>query len=166
MKISNKMVEALNTQMTFELQSAYDYMAISAWFKGQNLEGFASFMKYHAGEEISHAQKIYDYLYERRAEADFGALPKPEKAFGSPMEAIKAAFDHEVEVTRRIHALVDLARDENDKATENFLQWFVEEQVEEEALVDDLMQRLEMVGDFRPGLFFLDRELASRGASH
>ncbi len=165
MQLTDKMLEALNDQMTFELHSAYEYFAISAWYKAENLDGLAGFMQTHGTEEMTHAQKIYDYIIGRRAKVDFGAIDKPKGEYDSALDGMETAFGHELEVTRRIHALVDLAREENDKATENFLQWFVTEQVEEEALIDDLVQRLKQVGDFAPALFFLDREMASQGTS-
>jgi ferritin len=165
MQLTSKMRDALNTQMTFELQSAYEYFAMSAWYKSQNLEGFAGFMQTHGTEEMGHAQKIYNYVFERLATPEFGALAKPKAEYESPIDAMQTAFGHELEVTRRVHALVDLARDEKDKATEGFLQWFVQEQVEEEALVDEIISQLKQVGDFAPGLFFLDREMSSRGAA-
>ncbi len=165
MVLSAKMRDALNAQMTFELQSAYEYFAMSAWYKAQNLEGFASFMKMHGIEEMQHAQKFYDYVFERMSEAEFGALKKPKAKYDSALDAMETAFKHELAVTKRIHDLVDLAGKEKDKATEAFLQWFVTEQVEEEALVDEFVQRLKQVGDFTPGLFFLDREIAGRAQS-
>ncbi|MBS1262667.1 MAG: putative bacterial non-heme ferritin [Calditrichaeota bacterium] len=166
MNLSKKMRDALNQQMTFELESAYAYMAMSAWFKTENLDGLAAFMATHAQEEVEHAMKFYDFLYERLSSAEFGAIGKPKGSFKNPLEVIETAFEHEQKVTRAIHQLVDLARAENDKASENFLQWFVEEQVEEESVIDNLLQRLKLVGDFKPGLFFLDRELAAEGGEH
>ena len=159
------MRDALNTQMTFELQSAYEYFAISSWYKANNLEGFAGFMQTHGMEELTHAQKIYDYVFERLSTAEFGALDKPKAEYESALAAMETAFQHELNVTQRIHNLVDLAREDGDKATENFLQWFVQEQVEEEALVDDIVQQLKQVGDFAPGLFFLDREMSGKAAA-
>lgn len=159
--LSKKLQKAFNEQMTFELYSAYVYMAQAAWFHTQNLDGFAGWLEHHAQEEVQHAMKFYNFVNDRLSSAEFGAIDKPQATWKSPADAIKAAFDHEKEVTKRIHALVDLAGKEGDHASESFLQWFVDEQVEEEKIVDELYSRMELVGDFKPGLFFLDRELAS-----
>jgi len=163
--LSKKLQTAINDQMTFELYSGYIYMAMGAWFRTQNLDGFAAWMENHAREEVGHAMKFYTYLYDRLSSAEFGAIDKPKATWKSPMDAVKAAFEHEREVTRRIHDLVNLAHKEGDHAAHSFLEWFVEEQVEEEKVVDEVMSRMQLVGDFKPGLFFLDRELAGQAAS-
>ncbi|MCB2197901.1 ferritin [bacterium] len=163
--LSKKIQKAFNEQMTFELYSGYIYMSMAAWFRTQNLDGFAAWMENHAREEVTHGMKFYTYLYDRLSSAEFGAIAKPKTTWKSPIEAVKQAFDHEQEVTRRIHELVELAENEKDHASVSFLQWFVDEQVEEEQVVDEIYSRMQLVGDFKPGLFFLDRELASSGAS-
>ena len=162
--LSKKLQKGFNEQMTFELYSAYIYMAMAAWFRTQNLDGFAGWMEHHAQEEVTHAMKFYNYLYDRLSSAEFGAIDKPQAVWKSPVDAVKDAFDHEREVTRRINELVDMAHKENDHAAHSFLEWFVEEQVEEEKVVDDVYSRMQLVGDFKPGLFFLDRELAGEAA--
>ena len=160
--LSKKMQKAINEQMTFELYSGYIYMAMGAWFRAQNLDGFAGWMEHHAQEEVVHAMKFYTYLYDRLSSAEFGAIEKPQTSWKDAADAVNDAFKHEQEVTKRIHGLVDLAVKENDTASSTFLQWFVTEQVEEEKVVDAVAQRIKMIGDFQPGIFMLDRELASQ----
>lgn len=163
--ISEKLHKALNDQMTYELNSAYIYMGMAAYFHEENLEGMASWMEAQAQEEVQHAMKFYSYIQERMAVVEWGALDKPANSYGSAVDAFKASLKHEQSVTKRIHELLELAQSEKDHPTVSFLQWFVDEQVEEESSVDAVIQRLEQVGDFRPGLYFLDRELgAARSA--
>lgn len=161
--LSKEMQKALNDQMTFELYSAYVYLAMASYMHDENLEGMASWMEAQAQEEVGHAMKFYHYLIDRRSHAEFGALDKPKPSYSSPLEAFETAFKHEQEVTKRIHNIVKLAQKENDYPTESFLTWFVDEQVEEESTTDEVVQRLRQIGDFQPGLFFYDRELGQRG---
>lgn len=163
--ISEKMHQELCAQMTREIHASYLYLAMASWFEYEGFEGMAAWMSAQSSEEHGHAKKFYDYINEQRMHAEWGALEKPKATWKDPMEAFKDAFAHEQKVTGHIHDLVKLAREENDYATEAFLQWFVTEQVEEESSVDYIVGRLEQVGDFRPGLFFLDRELAARGGA-
>ncbi|MFH0882335.1 MAG: ferritin [bacterium] len=160
--LSKKMLKALNDQMTYELNSSYIYLGMDSYFTEQNLNGMASWMSKQAQEEWGHGMKFKGYIENRLAQAEFGALDKPAVKYDSPLAAFKAALKHEKTVTKRIHDLVDLAQAEKDHATASFLQWYVDEQVEEESSVDHVIQRLEQIGDFRPGLFFLDGELANR----
>jgi ferritin len=162
--LSQKLHKALNDQMTYELNSAYIYMGMAAYFHEENLEGMAGWMEAQAQEEVEHAMKFYSYIQERMAVVEWGALDKPANDYDSPLAAYKKSLEHEQSVTRRIHDLLEMAQAEKDHPTVSFLQWFVDEQVEEESSVDAVIQRLEQVGDFRPGLFFLDRELGQRGA--
>jgi ferritin len=159
--LTKTMNKELNTHFGRELYAWYLYLAMSAYFKEMGLNGFAGWMYKHAAEEMNHARKFHDYVHDHRCAVDFEALGKPKKDWESPLAAIKEAMKHEQYITNEIHKLVDLARAENDKATEVFLQYFVTEQIEEENIVDDLLQKLQRMGDFQPGLFFLDSSLAS-----
>jgi len=160
--LSDKMQEALNAQINAELYSSYLYLAIAAHFEGTDLPGFASWMTVQAQEELFHAKKFYDYIYERDGEVTLQAIDGPPKAWDSPLAAFDAAYKHEQHITGRIHELVALARELKDPATENFLQWFVSEQVEEEATAKGIVQQLRLIGDSGTGKLIIDRELGTR----
>ena len=145
--ISKKMEKAFNDQIQAELYSAYLYMAMSAYFTSQNLDGFAQWMRIQTQEEVSHAMKMYDYLFERDGRAVLLPIDAPQKEWKSPLDAFQAAYKHEQLVTKRIHDMVNLALAEKDHAAHNFLQWFVNEQVEEEASVKAIIQQLKLIGD-------------------
>lgn len=157
--LTEKIQQALNDQLNAELQAYYTYLSVSAYFEDQNLKGFAAWMRNHSDEELMHAMKIYDFINARRGRVQLQAIPQPRIEWESALEAFEDALKHEQHVTHLINKLVELATQENDYATHSFLQWFVDEQVEEEAIVDDVIQDLRRVGDYGPGLFLLDREL-------
>lgn len=157
-----KMQNALNDQLNFELYSGYLYLSMSSWFESVNLTGFAGWMHIQAQEELVHAMKYFDYIQERSGRSLLTTVEGPDTEWTSPLEAFEDAYEHETKVTGRINKLVDLAIELSDHATNNFLQWFVAEQVEEEASVDEVVQHLKMVSSDSSGLFMLDRELASR----
>ncbi len=161
---TKKLEKAFNEQLVAELNSAYVYLGIAAYFDATGLEGFAHWMKVQAKEETEHAAKFYDFILSRRGEVTLGKLDGPKVGFGSALEAFNAALAHEQMITGRINDLLDLARKEKDPASEQFLMWFVEEQVEEEDSVRKVIDKLELVGDSSNGLFMMDRELARRGA--
>lgn len=151
---------ALNQQINMELQAHYTYLAAADYFEGMGLKGFSQWVFNHAEEEKEHAMKIYRYIHSRRGRVELFPVPAPEQDFGSPQAVMEGALKQEQKVTASIDRIVKLARMEGDYATDSFLQWFVDEQVEEEELVDDLVQKLRLIGDFKPGLYLLDRELA------
>ena len=158
----NERIEsALNQQINMELQAYYTYLAASAYFEEMGLKGFAHWMFHHAEEEREHAMKIYHFVHSRRGNVQFFALGAPETNWDSAKDVVESALAHEQKVTASIDNIVGLAREERDYATDSFLQWFVDEQVEEEEVVDDLLQKLNLIGDFKPGLYLLDRELAA-----
>jgi ferritin len=161
--LSDKMQSALNDQINLELSAFYTYLSMSAFFESEGLNGFARWMRHHASEEMQHAMKIYDYVNERRGRVALGALAAPPSHWQSPLSVFEDALKHEQKVTAAINRLVDLARDEHDHATNSFLQWFVDEQVEEEAIVSEVMDDLKRVADFPPGLFLLNRQLGGSG---
>lgn len=158
---NDKLQNALNKQVNMEMQAYYTYLAASAYFEEMGLKGFAQWFYHHAEEELSHAMKIYHFVHSRRGNVELFAISAPSQAWQSPKEAVEDALHHEQKVTASIDAIVKLARAEGDYATDSFMQWFVDEQVEEEEVVDDLLQKLSFVEDFRPGLYLLDRELAN-----
>lgn len=160
--ISQNMEKAFNTQIGEELFSSYLYLSMSAWFQGINLTGFANWMRVQAQEELTHAMKIYDYVLERGGKVNLGAIKAPLGKWKTPAEPFDAALKHEQHITACINNLVNLAIEERDHAANIFLQWFVTEQVEEEANASDIVERLKLVGSAPGGLFMVDRELATR----
>jgi ferritin len=162
--LNDKMQQALNAQINMELGAFYTYLSMSAYFTADNLPGLAAWMRHHAEEEMVHAMKIYNYINQRRGRVHLQTLDGPRIEWSSAVEAVEDALNHEQAVTASIHNLVDLARQERDHATVSFLQWYVDEQVEEEAVVDEILQQLKRIGDFAPALFLLDRELAAATA--
>ncbi|MCY4089346.1 MAG: ferritin [Caldilineaceae bacterium] len=156
----DKVQTALNEQINMELQAHYTYLAAADYFEGMGLKGFSQWISNHAEEEMAHAMKIYRYIHSRRGRVELYPVPAPEQDFGSPQAVMEGTLKQEQKVTESIDRIVKLARQEGDYATDSFLQWFVDEQVEEEELVDDLVQKLRLIGDFKPGLYLLDRELA------
>ncbi len=162
--LSDKMYEALNDQINAEIHSAYLYLAMAAYFEDINFTGMAGWMKAQAREEMGHAMKFYGYIFDRDRKVVLKTIEGPETKWDSPLAVFAASLKHEQYITSRINKLVDLAIADNDHATRSFLNWFVDEQVEEEASVNEVVQRLKSVGDSKPGLFMLDRELGGRSA--
>ncbi len=161
--LSEKMQKALNDQVNAELFSFYLYLSMAAYFEAENLPGFATWMRMQADEEMIHAMKFFDYINERNGRVNLGAIEAPKTEWDSALAAFEEALEHEKYISGRINDLVALAIAENDHATNSFLQWFVDEQVEEEASVDAVVQDLRRVADFPPGIFMMDRELGTRG---
>jgi ferritin len=163
--LSEKIQDALNQQVNMEFHAYYTYLSMSAFFEDMGLKGFAAWMFQHAQEEMMHAMKIYDFIHSRRGRVKLIAIGVPTFEWASVLEGFEDALKHEEAVTASINNIVKLAREEGDYATDSFLQWFVDEQVEEEELVDDAIQKLKLVGDFKGGLFLLDKEMAGGHAT-
>jgi len=162
--LSAKLEEALNKQINEEYYSSYLYRSMVAYMEDQNLDGCAHWMRMQADEEHLHALKIFDYMLDRGARVELAAVAVPPRDWDSPLAAFEAALEHEQYMTKNITELADLALEERDHATNNIMQWYVSEQVEEEANVDDIVKKLLMVGESGPGLFMMDRELKTRPA--
>lgn len=160
--LSEKMLKALNQQLNAELYSSYLYLSMSAYFQSTNLGGFANWMRAQTQEELTHAMKIYDYVNERGNRVVLKQVEEPPSEWSSPLAAFQQAYQHEQKVTGMINKLVNLTVQEGDHATSIFLQWFVSEQVEEEASADEIVQKLKLVGDDGGAIFMIDRELAQR----
>ncbi|MDD4223370.1 MAG: ferritin [Candidatus Cloacimonetes bacterium] len=160
--ISKTLEKAINEQINKELFSEYLYTSMQAWLANENLDGMAAWMKAQSQEEHFHAMKFFDYLIERGGKVELLAIAKPDVDFGNPLKAFKAALEHEKYITKSINELMDLAIAENDHATKGFLNWYVDEQVEEESSVDRVVNQLKMIGENMHGIFMLDRELGSR----
>lgn len=162
MTLSKKTQKALNDQLNAELYSAYMYLSIAAYFEVQNLEGFGLWMKIQAREEVGHAMRFYEYLNNRGGAVQLATIDAPPAGWKTPLAAVEAALEGEQGITQRIDELVDLSTREKDHATHQFLQWFVNEQVEEEQLLSSVVHKLKMVSDSPSGLYILDQELAGR----
>jgi len=154
--------DALNQQINAELNSAYIYLAMSAHFAEQSFDGFAHWMRKQAGEELGHAMKLFDYVLERGGHVELTAVAGPAKKFGTPLKIFETALAHEKKITAMIHALYDLARKKADYATENALNWFVTEQVEEEDNAGRAVERLGLAGDSTAALLMLDHQFGER----
>ncbi|MCY0890730.1 MAG: CoA transferase [Pyrobaculum arsenaticum] len=157
-----ELVEALNRQLNYELRNAYLYLSMAAYFDGLSLGGFAHFFKVQANEELKHALRFYNHLVERGWKVELYDIPKPKSGWGSVLEAVEDFYNAEVENTKRIWELVDLAKAKGDKATESFLKWFVDEQVEEEKLAAELLAKVKLAKDSPAALLTLDNLLAQR----
>ena len=160
--LSEKMQDAINRQLVAETYSAYLYWSMAAYFESVNLAGFAQWMKAQAQEELVHAAKFFNFVAERGGRVLLAAIEAPSTEWDSPLAVFEHAYQHEQKVTGLINDLVDLAVEERDHATKSFLDWFVDEQVEEEASADGVVQKLKLMGDAPGGLFMLDRELGQR----
>ncbi len=160
--ISKKMQDALNEQVAAEFYSAYLYLSMSAYLESIDLPGFANWMRVQYQEEVTHAEKIFDHVIERDGRAIVKAWEAPPSEWKSALDVFETAYAHEQKVTSLINDLVDLALSEKDYATQVFLQWFVNEQVEEEASAKAIVQQLKLLGDSKGGLFQVDRELGRR----
>ncbi len=160
--IPKKMEEALNGQLNAELYSAYLYLSMAAYFESVDLAGFANWMRIQNQEEQFHAMKFYDYIIERSGRVTLRSIEAPPSNWDSPLAAFEATLEHERKVTGLINDLVYLAREEKDNASEIFLQWFVNEQVEEEDNVSTVLGQLKLIKDSPQALFMMDKEIGQR----
>ena len=163
--MQSKTVEsALNKQINEELQSAYIYLGMAAEADRLGLPGFANWFKMQYQEELAHSDKFFDYVLERDGEVKLDALAAPQIQDATPLSLFEGALAHEQHISACIFKLKDLARAESDHATDVFLEWFVTEQVEEEANARGVIDQLKMIEGNKNGLFLIDRELAGRQA--
>lgn len=160
--ISKKLNDALNGQINAELYSSYLYLSMSAWFAGKSLSGFANWMRVQAQEELFHATKMFDYVNERGGTVVLAAIDKPENTWESPLVVMEQVARHEEHVTQLINDLINCALEERDHASNIFLQWYITEQVEEEANVGETLNKLKMVGKDSAGMFAMDLEMGKR----
>lgn len=160
--IKKKIEKALNDQINAEIHSFYVYLAMAAWLEHQDWTGMAKWMKSQAREEMSHAMKFFEYLNDRNGKVVLTAIAAPKVEWATALAVFEAALAHERMITGRIDALVELATAEKDHGTAAFLQWFVTEQVEEEATLEPVVGKLAMAGDNVAALMSMDRYLAMR----
>lgn len=162
--LSKRLQAALNDQIKEELESAYVYLSMCAYFEVQNLRGMAHWMRLQAQEEVGHAMRIFDFINDRGGRVTLQTVKQPPADFKSPLDAFQKALAHEQKITGLIHTLYDLADDEDDYPTEVMLRWFIEEQVEEEKSASEVVEQLKLIGDQGAGLLILDKHLGERKA--
>jgi ferritin len=163
--LKKEVEQALNEQLNAELYSSYLYLSMASYFESINMAGFANWMKVQAQEELGHGMKFYDYIVERGGRVMLKPIEGPQTEWKSAFSAFEHVYKHEQKVTGLIDGLVELSIKEKDHATNSFLQWFVDEQVEEESSADAIVQRLKRAADSPGGLFMLDNELGKRVAA-
>jgi ferritin len=156
------MEKELNLQINKEFNAQYIYLSMSAYAESIGLNGIAHWFRLQSEEEYTHAMKIYDFVNERGGRVVLDEIKKPKQDFKSAKQLFELALEHEEYVTDSINKLVDLANKEKDHATISFLNWFVDEQVEEESSVNNILNKFQYIDENRSGLYMLDRELANR----
>ncbi len=160
--LNEKMKKALTDQVNEEFYSAYLYLSMSAYFSKIGLKGFANWMVVQYKEEVDHGMKMFNYILSRGEDVKLQTIKEPPTEWESPLQVFEETLNHEQHITERINYLIDVAEEVKDRATYNFLQWFIDEQVEEEENDREIIDRLKLIGDNRNGLFMLDRDLAAR----
>ncbi len=162
MVIKKNVVAAINKQINNEFAASYAYLAMASYFSSINLDGFADWMKQQANEEIQHGLKLFDYLHDRDTDVDLLQIDKPKQKWKSPLDAFEDVYSMEVKQSAAIHKLVELAAKENEYTTRSILNWFLEEQIEEESTALKILEKLRLVGKDASGLLFLDKDLMGR----
>ncbi len=160
--LNSEIQKSFNEQINHETGSAYLYWSMAAWFAAEGWPGFASWLRVQALEEMTHAEKFYTHIMDRGGRVEMLALAKPKGKWTSAVKAFEDVLKHEQFITGKIHALVDLASAQKDHPGFNFLQWFVNEQVEEEKSAEDVLNMLKKVEGGQNGMFMLDQQMAAR----
>lgn len=161
--ISPTLEKALNEHLNREVYSFYLYLSMSAYLETQNMRGMAAWMRMQAEEEYGHAIKFFGYINDRNGTVKLQAIDQPPAEWAGPIAVFEDALAHERHITERVGALIDLARAENDHATDTFLRWFVTEQVEEEAALEPIIRQMHDTQASKGALYYLDRQLGKRG---
>jgi ferritin len=162
--VTKKMLDTLNDHLNEELYSSYLYLSMASYFEEKNLKGFAQWFRIQSQEEYGHGMKFYSFIIQVGGKVTLKAIKAPKTSWKSIMEVFAETLAHEKHITGLINKLIEQAIQGKEYATNNFLQWFITEQVEEEATVEGIINKLEMIGDAKSGLFMLDRELGARMA--
>lgn len=163
--LSNKVSSALNTQIVMEAFSSQYYLAMASWAETQGLNGVSAFLYIHADEERMHMLKLIKFVNERGGHGVVPALKQPPTTYKSVKAVFEEILKHEMKVTSEINNLVDITLKEKDYTTHNFLQWYVSEQIEEEALARQIVDKLKLIGDDKSGLYFFDRDMGALAAT-
>lgn len=161
--MDNRLIEHLNQQINFEFYSAYLYLAMSTYFSEINMDGFAKFMKSQAKEELEHAQKIYDYLLLRNEKISYQRIEAPDTDWVNPQDVLDNALKHEEFITSQIFEIAKAAKEANDFATKNFINWFIEEQLEEEDKFRKLKEKIKAFDECTCTIEAINRELDKDG---
>jgi len=157
--LSENMQSALNKQIRIEAESSQIYLAMASWAEGKGLEGISEFMYAQSDEERQHMLKFFKYINERAGHSIVSELAKPATNFGSVKEMFETLFKHEVYVSQTINELVHISLEEKDYATHNFLQWYVAEQIEEEAQARTILDKINLIGNDKSGLYLFDKDI-------
>ncbi|MFT5761632.1 MAG: ferritin [Polaribacter sp.] len=157
--LTSKIEVALNNQVTVEAESSQIYLAMASWAENLGFEGVSQFMYAHSDEERAHMLKLIKFINERGGHAKVSQLSAPPTEFGSFKDMFQTLFDHEVMVSETINDLVDISLQEKDYATHNFLQWYVSEQIEEEALARNILDKINLIGDDKSGFYLFDSDI-------
>ena len=160
--LSEKLEKSLNEQITFEFYSSYTYLAMSAFCESCDLSGFANFFRVQAREELDHAMKLYDYVFQKGGKVVLGEIEEPKKHYENMTDVFETGLSHERLVTNRIYDITDIATEEREHATISFLKWFIDEQVEEENNFNSLLKKIKRCENNSAALYMLDDELANR----
>lgn len=160
--IDSKILKIINDQIKYEFDSAHLYLSMSAYLEAANFPGMATWMRMQAHEETVHAIKFFDYIHSRGGKVILEGIDKPKATWKSPLDLFTDAYKHELMVTGLIHKIADIADKLHDRATLSFIQWYIDEQVEEEANADLIVQKLKMIKGDVGGLMILDKELGAR----
>lgn len=157
--LTKKLEKALNDQMELESYASFLYLSMASWFDNEGMEGCAQFMLRQSEEEKEHMMRIYHYILEMDGKATVPGVKQPPSKFKSAREVFKSVYAHEQKVTKSINNLVDLSSKENNHATFNFLQWYVSEQMEEEAMMRGILDRIKLIGTGPQSLYYIDKEI-------
>lgn len=160
--LSEKLLNALNEQVNFEFYSSYTYLAMAGYCESIDLSGFANFFRVQAKEELDHAMKIYDYVYQKNGTVLLEQVDKPKSDYDGIIDVFEKGYAHEQLVTKKIYELTDIAYEEREHSTISLLKWFIDEQVEEENSFNSLVKRVRRIEDNPAGLYLMDDELAAR----
>ncbi len=160
--LSDNLLKNLNDQVNFEFYSSYTYLAMAAYAESVDLSGIANFFRVQAQEELFHAMKLYDYIFQKNGVVELDKIDKPEGKYKSIIDVFETGYKHEQLVTRRIYKLADIASEEKEHATISLLRWFIDEQVEEENTFNTLLKKIKRAEDNPAALYMLDEELATR----
>lgn len=160
--ISKNLLKALNEQVNFEFYSSYTYLAMAGYCENIDLNGFANFFRVQAKEELDHAIKLYDYVYQKNGSIELEQIDKPQIEFDGIIDVFEKGYEHEQLVTKKIYSLADIAYEEREHSTISLLKWFIDEQVEEENNFNGLIKKIRRIGDNQAALYLLDDELQKR----
>lgn len=160
--LSENLLKALNEQINFEFYSSYTYLAMAGYCENIDLVGFANFFRVQAKEELDHAMKLYDYVYQKNGSVILEQIDKPEETFDGIIDVFEKGYNHEQLVTKKIYGLMDIAYEEREHSTISLLNWFIDEQVEEENSFNSLVKKVRRIENNPAALYLLDDELATR----